>query len=340
MIAAMIRMLSTAAAVALAAPAFAQTADPGGAPALKANVTVQNEIVRIGDLVENAGAVADVPIFRAPDLGQTGSVPASRVADAVRDHHIIALDTRGLGEVMVTRASRAITGSEIEARLLRALAGQYGLAEAKDLAVTFDNPVRTLHVEPGAGGELAVARISYEPRTRRFDVSFDLPGSGAARRSPLRFTGVLTETKETAVLIHALAQNEIVKASDIAIERRPKAEVTSAITSIEDLQGLAARHPLRPGIVRQADVMKPELVGRNETVTISYEVPGILVTVRGKALEPGSRGDIINVLNAQTNRTIQAAVTAPGRVNVAAPTQRVVAAAPVFAESSNRRRAE
>ena len=40
------------------------------------------EIVRIGDLVENAGAAADVPMFRAPDLGQTGAVPVARVADA------------------------------------------------------------------------------------------------------------------------------------------------------------------------------------------------------------------------------------------------------------------
>ena len=32
-------------------------------------------LVRIGDLVENAGAAADVAVFRAPDLGQTGAVP-------------------------------------------------------------------------------------------------------------------------------------------------------------------------------------------------------------------------------------------------------------------------
>ena len=64
-------------------------------PALKPMATVASEIVRIGDLIENAGVVADVAIFRAPDLGQTGSVSASRVIDAVRPHHIIGLDTRG-----------------------------------------------------------------------------------------------------------------------------------------------------------------------------------------------------------------------------------------------------
>src|SRR5438876_1128979 len=96
--------------------------------------------VRIATLfaaVALAGAAAEVAISRAPDLGQTGSVPAASVRDAVRPHHILSLDTRGLAEVMVTRASRAVAPKEIEARLLRALAGQSGLANVNDLAVSF-----------------------------------------------------------------------------------------------------------------------------------------------------------------------------------------------------------
>ena len=42
-------------------------------PALKSEAIVNGDIVRIGDLIENAGIVASVPIFRAPDLGHTGA---------------------------------------------------------------------------------------------------------------------------------------------------------------------------------------------------------------------------------------------------------------------------
>ena len=49
---------------------------------------------------------------------------------------------------------------------------------------------------------------------------------------------------------------------------------------------MAARRALRAGQpLRSADLMKPELVQRNETVTLVYEVPGIVLTMRGKALE-------------------------------------------------------
>src|SRR5437588_547500 len=73
---------------------------------LKAQTTVAGDVVRIGDLVENAGMAANTPIFRAPDLGQTGAVSSRTVLDAVRRYGLITVDTRGLEEVSVTRMSR------------------------------------------------------------------------------------------------------------------------------------------------------------------------------------------------------------------------------------------
>ena len=54
-------------------------------------------------------------------------------------------------------------------------------------------------------------------------------------------------------------------------------------------------------------------------MTLVYEVPGIVLTIRGKAHRSAAPvGDIVNVLNVQSKRTVQATVTGPGRVTVAA----------------------
>jgi flagella basal body P-ring formation protein FlgA len=74
------------------------------------------------------------------------------------------------------------------------------------------------------------------------------------------------------------------------------------------------------------DLVKPLIVQRNETVTITYQVPGIVLTARGKAAEAGALGDVVGVLNIQSNRTVQATVTGPGRVSIAAATPIVAAA--------------
>jgi len=314
--------------ITLADPAAAQSPDAGesAGPALKASATVTGDIVRIGDLVENAGAVADVPIFRAPDLGQTGSVPFASVREAVRGHHIIGLDSRGLAEVAVTHAARTITAQNVETRILLALAGKFGLPDAGNLAVVFDNDVRTFVVEPTATSELAVTHLSYDPRTTRFDVAFELPGSLVARRLQLRFTGSLSETFDALVPTHEIVLGQVLKASDLAVERRPKAASTStALIAVAQAEGLSAKHALRAGqVIRQADVAKPELVGRGETVTIMFQVPGIMVTVLGKASDSGALGDVISVVNVQSKHTIQATVIGPGRVSVN-PTARLAA---------------
>ena len=192
------------------------------APRLKELVTVTSEVVRIGDLVENAGAGADVPVFRAPDLGQTGAVPVPRIAEALRPYDIADLDTDGLSEVVVTRLSRAITAKDIADRIARAVAGQFGFGDAQNLAVIVDRDIRVLHVEATATADLVVTRMNVDPRTGRFDIAFELPGSALSRRLPLRFTGTASEMIEVATLTRSLRPGEIIKGSDVTIERRPE----------------------------------------------------------------------------------------------------------------------
>ncbi len=297
-------------------------------PALRANVTVTGDIVRIGDLVENAGPVADVPIFRAPDLGTRGTVPTERVVEAIRPHQLIGIDTRGLSAVIVTRASRAISPKDISTRIAQVLEGQYGLGEARNILVEFDREVRTLNVELTATGDLQVLTLAYNPRTAHFDVTFDLPSSAALRWQNTHFTGVAFETINTVTLERPIERGEILKASDLRLERRPKSE-GPAITDIRAAVGLAARHQLRPGQpLRDADLMTPAVVQRNDTVTIVYEAPGFTLTLRGQAQDAGALGDTVNVLNEQSKRVVQGVVSGPGRVTVRAVTTRFVDNAP------------
>src|SRR5665213_83467 len=131
-------------------------------PKLRSEATVTGDIVRIGDLVDHAGIVAKVPIFRAPDLGATGSVSADDVIEAVRAHAIVGLDPGNITDIAVTRASRAIQTSEIEAPISRALSAQYPLGPVKDIVLVMDHELRTVHVEPSAKGEPRLNSISFD----------------------------------------------------------------------------------------------------------------------------------------------------------------------------------
>jgi flagella basal body P-ring formation protein FlgA len=288
---------------------------PPERPKLKAAATVTGDLVRIGDLVEHAGIIADIPIFRAPDLGSTGTVPAASVVAAVRAHALLGLDTGGVREVSVTRESRTFTPKDITDCVAQALAAQFGLGTPADIALDFDDELRPLHVEPNALGEPEVSRIDYDAHNGRFQATIGVP-TGPSTKTPMRFSGRASATVEIAVLAQSVERGTILKDADVLLERRPRAQVPKdVLVDREQAIGLAARGNLEPGRpLRTAQLMKPELVKRNEQVTLIYEKPGILLTVRGKATESGAEGDVVSVLNEQSKRTVQGVVVGPGRV--------------------------
>src|ERR1043166_6076006 len=100
-------LLATALLAAAGAPAFAQSRDVS-APVLRASVNVTSDVVRIGDVVDNAGNAAQIAIYRAPDLGTTGSLPTAQVLSVLRAHQVIGVDTKDLKAISVTRLARTL----------------------------------------------------------------------------------------------------------------------------------------------------------------------------------------------------------------------------------------
>jgi flagella basal body P-ring formation protein FlgA len=111
---------------------------------------------------------------------------------------------------------------------------------------------------------------------------------------------------------------------------------------------MQARRQLRAGQpLKTADLAKPDLVTRDQTVTLIYQAAGLYLTIRGKALEGGTEGDVINILNLQSKRTVSGVVTGRGQVSISVATPRPAAsettsslqpdetAAPVAVAASN-----
>src|SRR3954454_3852179 len=248
--------LATALLAAQATMAQAQNSDdPILAPVLRANVTVAGDLVRIGDVIDNAGPAAQIAIYRAPDLGTTGTLPSEQVLSALRAHQVIGVDARDLREISVTRLARTLDGKDIELQIARALEHRGGLGDAANLSLTFDRDVKDLRLEASNTGDMQPVSVRYEPRYGRFDVTFEIANDHAAAPMRLRFTGTAVETVEAAVLVRNIERNEVIKSSDVLVERRPKGEVGSDAAGRDRADGVQARKQLRAGqALRLADL--------------------------------------------------------------------------------------
>jgi flagella basal body P-ring formation protein FlgA len=321
-------LFAAALLVATAATAFAQSSDNViASPVLRASVTVADDVVRIGDLIDNAGTAAQIAVYRAPDLGTTGSLPTTQLLTALQAHQVIGVDTKDIKAVSVTRLSRAIEVKDIQSQVAHALEHRGGLGDAANLSLTFDRELQDVQLEAAYTGATQPVATHYEPRNGRFDVSFEISSENNAKPTKLRFTGTAIETVDAAVLTRDVQRGDILKSSDVMTERRAKAEVGGDAAARNLTVGMQMRRAARSGqALRVADLAKPDLVQRDDNVTLIYESSGLYLTIRGKAMENGTEGDAINVTNLQSKRIVSGVVIGRGQVAISVATPRLPAA--------------
>lgn len=331
----MIRSVLLAATLtALPAMVLAQAAPPAGGPApatapaaavklkLKPDLTLSRDIVSFGDLILGLSPRdAALPAFRAPSLGDTGTIQVSRIVDAAVKHGILRdaqhLDSQGVAQVVVTRAARRITGLDVEAAVKAALLERFGF-DGRAFTLLLDGGAPSVVVEPELTGDLAALDLNYDARSRRVTGRLTMPGSAATRLKPVRVSGQLVETAEVVVPLRTIAHGETLGPGDVTIERRPReAQFNDVLGEIKAAVGKVAKRTLMAGaVLRSGDVQREEIVGRGEIVMIVYESRGVAISMRGRANEAGAMGDVIAITNPQSKRVLQGTVTGPGRVNV------------------------
>jgi flagella basal body P-ring formation protein FlgA len=306
-------MLAT---VIAAAPALAAT--------LRPEIVVTGDLVTVGDLFEDAGAAAGTPIFRAPELGIVGSVPAAQVVAAAVGAGLADAQTGGLATVTVVRASIALGSTDYAAAIREAIAGTQlaGVApEAIDIAITAGDP-GPLHAAATAAAPLRVASLSYSVATGAFVADLAVDRGGQAPIA-FRLAGTAVETVAVAVLTRPLERGELVGEADVTTARVPRRLAPAyPITDPAALVGLAAGRSLGAGeALLSADFAEPILIARNAPVTIVFQIGGLTITAGGTALDSASAGAAIRAINDQSGRTVEGIAVAPGIVRVdAGPT--------------------
>ncbi|WP_245258559.1 flagellar basal body P-ring formation chaperone FlgA [Methylopila sp. M107] len=299
---------------------FAAPAHAG--PTLKEEAIVSGDTVTVGDLFDNAEGLEGIALFRAPDPGQTGPLPAAAALAAARRAGVAGPEAGEVRQVFVTRLSREITNSDITGSITARAATEYGV-DVDAVEVKLDGAAGPVHVPAAEKGSLEVTRFVTDRQTGRFEASLAVAGAPRRGAEPIRVTGAAVETVEVATLSRSLERGDVVSAADIRADRRPKSQASDAMAP-DQVVGLAAKRSIREGQpLRTTDLGRPQQVERNAFVTLIYGASGVSLSLRAKALASGVQGDVIAVQNVQSKRVVNGVVTGPSEVTVTAPTTTV-----------------
>ncbi len=313
------RRFFVAFAVILLAPTALLAATEVAPPVMmKSHVVVDAPVVLLSDLFDGTGAQGATAIARAPAPGKRVEVGARWLAAVAKAYGLAWQPTSRLDRVVVERTSQVIDARRIETEMLDALTRQ---GVTGRLSLVLDQPGLRLDLPSDAEPTLSIANLSHDPANGRFTALIVAPATGTPL-AKASISGRVVAMTEIPVLRRRVEPGEVIRTEDIEwSDSRADRLGRNVIIDPENLVGMSPRRPIRPGdAVLASELRAPVVVAKNSLITIRLETARMSLSAQGRALEPGSSGDVIRVMNTKSNKIINAAVIDSGTVRVVSVT--------------------
>lgn len=324
-------LVAAAAAAVLALAAIATTAQAApakvapasvGELALRSQVAVDGATIRLADLFDGVtpdSKLAETVVAYSPQPGRRAVFDAEWLNRLAYRLHLPWHPTSRLDRTIVERTSTVVSGTQIVDALTKALK-HHGMEGSFDVALSNRNLM--LHIDSHLPATVEVASIATDARSERFTAVVAVPANDPQAQR-FQVTGLIFPTVEIPVPNHAIRPGDTVRQRDLEWQHVRAAEIrTNMITDGSRIIGKEARRPLRVGApIRVSDLREPVTVAKGSTVTMIYRTSVMLLTATARAMESGSRGDTIRVMNTQTKKSIDARILGPDKVEVVAGEQ-------------------
>lgn len=283
------------------------------APVLKSDIVVIAPVVTVGDMFDDAGALAEKPLFRSPLPGTTGNVDLAAIRQATSRIGLSSFDAQGLDQVRVSRAAAMVDKDVLAALIADDLRSRGILAADMNADILLSQPFEPIRAEAGE----APARLDtlrYLPGNGSFSARFIVAGIS----QPLDLAGTIELSVNAPHLAANLPAGTLLQPEHFIMRPVPAQQAAAqGIAPLDQLIGMALNRQSREGmLVRASDVGVPLAVAKNDLVTIYYHHGPMTLTVRGQAVTGAAKDAPLQVLNLVSRRVINATAIAAGAVEV------------------------
>ena len=301
------------ASISIAALLAATVQSAVAAPVLKADVVVSSSLVTVGDLFDDAGSIAEEAMFRAPAPGSSGLVSLDAVRSAASRIGLEDYIANGVDQVRVSRAGTTIDEDMLTRLIAEDLKTRGVLVPGSTAQAMFDKPVENLVAE-AVEKPARLLNLRYVASTGIFTARFAIAGKDL----PIDIDGKIELMIEAPHLAANLPAGTILQAGDIEMRNIPlKLAEINGFANAAQLVGKQLQRQSRQGVMlRPADVIEPQLIARNELVTVYFRSGTMTLTVKGQALNAASRGQDVAVLNQTTKKVVHGTAQSQGAVEI------------------------
>ncbi len=292
----------------------AQAAMAAGIVRLRPATTINDDVIRLGDVFDGLSEKADHVLGPAPAPGREMTLNARTLMAVATALNVPWQPETSTDQSVLRRAASVVDEATIRAALEKSLKDK-GVDGAFD--VRYGGLSGGIVLPPDRPATLEVASLSIDPTRDSFTAELVAPSAAEPlKRIPL--SGLIDRIVKLPVLKSDLRNGDIVGPHDIVWMDVPARDMSNDwLVRESDLTGMTPRRIVSAGRpVRTSDLESPRLIERGGTVTIIFKSGAMTLTAPGRALQNGAKGETIRVVNAASSRTVQGLVTADGEITV------------------------
>ncbi len=296
--------------------AFLSNIQRAAAVSLKAESLVTADNITVGDVFNDLKHHADFVLAPAPKPGHDLVWDASTLNRIARAFDLPWQPDSKMTQLRIRRLATIIPNHEIKARLQDSLKDK-GL-DANGYEISLEGLTEDGLILPyGSEASFAIDNITYDPTQRLIRGNLRSPAHGAPIKTTALY-GYIIDVETIPVLKNRMRRGDIIRASDVDyIKVRTESIPHDVILDANDIIGSTPRTSVNGASpIRAFDLQLPKIVKRGSKISMVYSNGRVHIETIGKALEDGSKGDVIRVANGASNKTIQAEIIGENTVSV------------------------
>jgi len=281
---------------------------------IKENSVIQGDTITLGDVFYGLSRDEGRVLGAAPKPGEDMTLSARTLLRIAKALDLPWRPSSTADKVTLRRDATIVEYDQIKESLYTALydEGVYGDYE-------LDIPARhqKIILPTDAEESMVITKLSLDSSRKIFKATIAAPSAD----NPIQhftMTGKITPVITIPVLRNNIQNGDIITENDLEyIKIKDRDFGQNTIANANRLIGTTPRRVLIAGRpIQKNDIVEPQIVNRGEIVILSLDSGVLNITTQVKALENGSKGDVIRVLNSASNKTIQARVTGQNEVTI------------------------
>lgn len=279
------------------------------------HVLVEDASVKMGNIFTNLSVEdSSKELFKAPEVGKKFTLTPQWLSATAKQFGYTFTAAPGKGVTIIERATDTIRAEDVSHFIAGKLKEQ---GYATNAVVELDNRNLQIPIAQNTAKDISLTKLSVNNASKKFTAELSVKQDETSSQQ-LTIAGRFDPLVKIPVVSTQKVSGDVINKDDITyLSLRTDSVSPQHITTADKLIGMTPKRSLAPETpIRLTDVQTPILVKKNDTVTVTLASQGMAISMKGRAMQDGSKGDVIRILNPVSKREIEGSVTGLAEVRI------------------------